>query len=543
MKLISESFPKQYKPHDHQVTVLKQLDDAIKAGYKFIILQAPTGSGKSMFASAFANAADKPTQKFINYVDNQRIFAKDVFGQFQYADDILDLPKFGAYTLTVTKQLQNQYSKLFDDQAVLKGKVNYQCSEDEECNTELAPCMVAPKLLKKCLTDKCCPYYTARDKMLKNNFAILNYSMFLCLPDHVKQRQVIICDEASELEDELVKYYSLNINYFELLKFYDITIKQLLSEDRTKAFLWLCDLQQTIKTKVDDSIKSIQKKKVNNKTMSQLIKHKKLLDLNERVSIILNNWTESEYIVERDGKEVSFSPLYVDGLAKNIFKHADHIILMSATIIDHKTFAKSLGINEYKYIEVDSIFDPEKSPIYCPGKYSLSYANIDKNISKVVDQALEICKEYKSKKGIIHTHNFKITEAIQKKSNDDRFLFREEGINNELILDEHFSREDDTVLVSPSLSFGTDLVGKYGEFQIIVKLPFLPLGSKRIKILSEKDKNWYIMKMFINLIQMSGRCTRNVDDAADTFILDGQAFNMLKQYWSILPKHFKERLV
>jgi len=216
---------------------------------------------------------------------------------------------------------------------------------------------------------------------------------------------------------------------------------------------------------------------------------------------------------------------------------------MSATIIDHITFAKTLGIEKYKYLEVDSLFDPKKSPIYCPGKYPLNYKNIDRNLPKVVEQAKTICEHYAGKNGIIHTHSFKITQAMKHKvGNDNRYLFREGGISNENILEEHFIREDGTVLVSPSLSHGTDLVGADGEFQIIMKIPFLPLGSKRIKMLFEKDKDWYAMKMLVNLMQMCGRCTRNIDDTSDTFILDGQAFDILKRNYKKLPRQFKSRL-
>ena len=36
-------------------------------------------------------------------------------------------------------------------------------------------------------------------------------------------------------------------------------------------------------------------------------------------------------------------PLKIDKLANHLFKHADKVILMSATIIDPNNFSKSLG--------------------------------------------------------------------------------------------------------------------------------------------------------------------------------------------------------
>ena len=49
----------------------------------------------------------------------------------------------------------------------------------------------------------------------------------------------------------------------------------------------------------------------------------------------------------------SLFPLFylVDKLSNHLFKYADKVILMSATIIDPNNFCKSLGISKFKYIE------------------------------------------------------------------------------------------------------------------------------------------------------------------------------------------------
>jgi Rad3-related DNA helicase len=117
-----------------------------------------------------------------------------------------------------------------------------------------------------------------------------------------------------------------------------------------------------------------------------------------------------------------------------------------------------------------------------------------------------------------------------------------DGFTNEQILEEHFSRPKGSILVSPSMGFGIDLHGEYGEFQIIMKLPYAPLGSKRIKALLDRDPNWYQMKMLISLVQMCGRIIRSKDDIGETYILDGQTVDILKNNWDRLPKWFKARL-
>jgi Rad3-related DNA helicase len=116
-------------------------------------------------------------------------------------------------------------------------------------------------------------------------------------------------------------------------------------------------------------------------------------------------------------------------------------------------------------------------------------------------------------------------------------------MNNEKMLETHFNSPEPTVLVSPSLSHGTDLNGDKGRFQIIVKTPYPPLSNKRIKKKFDLDKNWYSDKTINSLIQMSGRCTRSKQDHSVTYILDGTAFKLIKDNVNVLPQHFIERIV
>jgi len=104
-------------------------------------------------------------------------------------------------------------------------------------------------------------------------------------------------------------------------------------------------------------------------------------------------------------------------------------------------------------------------------------------------------------------------------------------------------RPDDTVLVSPSLTMGLDLKGDLGTWQIVMKLPWMDLGNKRVQRLSKEMPEWYTMKMLITLIQACGRCTRCETDVSDTYILDGGAWKAVVENKDILPKHFLDRLV
>jgi len=216
---------------------------------------------------------------------------------------------------------------------------------------------------------------------------------------------------------------------------------------------------------------------------------------------------------------------------------------MSATIIDHKHFAKTLGIDNYKYIEVDSTFESEKAPIYINTKHKINHYNLKKILPSIIKQIDNICKEHKDEKGIIHTHTGFITSCLKNSLQGDRFLYRDQENRNEDILQDHSLSSKPTVLVSPSLGLGIDLKDDLARFQIIVKAPYLPLGDERIKKMFELDKNWYSNKMLSNIVQQCGRGIRSSQDHCKTYILDAGVFQAIIRNKGKLPKYFLERFV
>ena len=161
----------------------------------------------------------------------------------------------------------------------------------------------------------------------------------------------------------------------------------------------------------------------------------------------------------------------------------------------------------------------------------------------IAEQVKSICETHKADKGIIHTHTMAITEYLQRSLKGDRFLYREKGQTNSMIMEDHKSAfSDNTVLVSPSLTYGIDLKDDLARFQIIIKAAYLPLGDKRIKRLFDEDKVWYMNKMLGSLIQASGRGSRSIDDHCVTYILDGTIFDAIVRNKNKIPKHFLARL-
>lgn len=514
-------FPENYKPTDIQADVLNKVSAAINENKKFIVVSACTGSGKSFIGKTIANVTNDHDDDFKNTVNNY-VFSEACSGE-------------GAYILTVTKKLQDQYNEFFSDIVPCKGKNNFKCAKDEHLTCDIGLCAASISTKHECNNHDACPYYNQKRKSMLSKISALNYEQYLSLEGPLQCRDIIICDEASELEGKLVEYGTIKIDTNELKK---IGVKI----NTFPTTLTACDWLSEIKNQVEQWVIDV-RKNVNKLTQSELARLGVMQNLLEKIDIAIEAWSTSDYIITHEihTTEWVFTPTYISAHAKLIFRNARIVILMSATIIDHKTFTKTLGINDYEFIEVQSPFDPKKAPIYISSKYKLNYSNLKSNLPYLVDFIKQICEHHNSERGIIHTHTQYIADFIKANYPSDRLLVRSDKVSNEVILNLHNECKN-SILVSPSLTHGVDLKGDLARFQIVVKTPWLPLGDERIKKLANLDKQWYVSKMFSTLIQACGRGVRSVDDECVTYILDGSIIPLVHQHKQMLPSYFIDRI-
>ena len=443
----------------------------------------------------------------------------------------------------MTKQLQDQYESIFAEMEVLKGKSNYVCAVDTNHAVDTAPCLFVNKLKGECWACDKCTYYSARNRSIVSKNAVFNYKMYMCLPEHLKKREYLICDEAAELEDELVSNFSVDVR--------DRTLRNLLpnfsyhvdvdNPSNVKAYLseLVVELYELIK-ELESSIAKSRKRGASQTEINRMLTAK---NLHGQVKTCLEHWSQCEYITEKTKTGITICPLKVDKLSHTLFDNAEKVLLMSATIIDSANYAKSLGITDYVYIEIPSAFDPANAPIVVSSKYKMNRNNWETLMPTFKGIIEKICRDHGDVKGIIHTHNMDITNYMRENLQGDRFLFREKGIDNGDILRQHLDGKDNTVLVSPSMTHGVDLKDDLARFQIIVKAPFLPLNNKRIARLFKMDPQWYANKMLTTVIQASGRGIRNKDDHCATYILDGCIVQSILDNANKLPKYFIKRFL
>ena len=101
MSNIIEFFPSKDIPRENQKNALLQIEDAIKNNKKFIIIQAPTGFGKSHIGATLAQFPRNPDARYVNLVDNHELFTKDPINGSDAApaSDVSVLPATAALVL------------------------------------------------------------------------------------------------------------------------------------------------------------------------------------------------------------------------------------------------------------------------------------------------------------------------------------------------------------------------------------------------------------------------------------------------------------
>ena len=542
---IIQNFPDKWSPNTAQQFILNELANVLDSNRKFIVICAPTGSGKSMIAKTLCNSSSYPTKEF----------QRDCMSGAMYdPGKKLDThnQRSGCAVLTCTKSLQDQYVTEFTDGKALKGMSNYPCSVNEDHTYQDGICKFVNGQKKKCMKDGNCLYINQRALTDCNRSQFFNYSIYFQRSERVKYKDFIVCDEASELEQLLVSEYTvaISIDSFMTLLNGNVPPTPLMKANKGEYLEWIIACQKNcedeliiLEDKWENQNKKLKKKKV---PFAELTRHRKLSEYSLKLKTLVETWWKTEYLIENESNIIVFKPYNVDYLAERyLFSFGSKVILMSATIIDHKNFTKTLGINpnDYHYIEAPSMFDPKKAPIKKVGDLGITYANKRETLPIISEIAQKICEHHSGEKGIIHSHSMEILEYIKiAMGGDKRYLYREDNRTNEDLIKAHKMSVKDTVLVSPSMTHGVDLKGDLGKFQLIMKAPYSPLGDNRIKRKCKEDPQWYTNMMLSTLVQACGRCNRTASDESVTYILDVTAWNAIQKNLNRLPEYFKQRL-
>lgn len=528
MTNIIDYWPFQYKPRPNQVKALEWLANQKT---KYLILEAPVGSGKSNIAITLSH-----------YLSNNTI----THGE--------------SYILTPQRILQEQYLKSTSgnkniNMSTFYGKKNYICSKNK------LPCDVSCVLSTSCTK---CTYIKDRDKSIYANDTVLNYHLALSMFGYTEifnKRRLLVIDECHNLESTLVEFDSIKI-YERLCNTHNIkynhpdsiedAIKWIKSTYLPKLSIHINKYREYYTDLANDGGKSISKAMA-----KEIIEYNELcshFDDVEELSLRPLKYINDNFILVNDNQK-HFKLMRVKGdytFLNTIATKADTILLMSSTILDKDSFCEDLGIppSEASFMSLGSDFKPEnRNVVYIPTmrvNAAWKSKENENDRDKLLEQVSSILNDVHSNdSGIIHTGNFQIAEWLSselKQRKDIKHKIFTNGLDSNVdrnkTITGFISSKTPSILILPAITEGLDLKGDLGRFSIFVKVPYGNLGDQWIKRRMEMSLSWYQRKAITEIIQGSGRVVRSDDDWGVTYILDSSweklyntARNMIPKWW------------
>lgn len=529
------------------------------------LLDAPTGSGKSVIAMLFSD--------FLTFKGNRGyILASDLSLHAQYVKDFRKM------------QLWNWGN--------IKGVDNYQCVVNGEkfsvgeCKSKGTSYEQAEAL--PCFKD--CGYLTSRKKAIKSPVALLTYPYALIQRNYVEnqqqgkgkgspfpQRDFVVCDEAHKLLDIVQSHFSPIVSH-EIPKKVEKLIEGLGDIGLIQPDVNLDKMAKVVQRiyDYDEPISLLKLLKDLTKSLGDVVKTTASLreaanaefgddkvplewlavfgmadwckdvhcKLEDYCSII--DQVGLEKLVKNPGeKSIVFNCIdeyYL--LQKHFFTKFGFKLMMTATMGSPKDFMRNHGIKSAKYFKMESYFNWEKSPIiFYPGK-KMSARFLEDNTQWAIDAVTRIVREHEGESGIIHSGSYELNNRIWNglpKDVKKRIILYKGSEEKEIALTK-MTKKKGQILMGPSILEGLNMIDDHSRFQVFLKVPYPHLGDKYVAAKLKHSQQWYNWKTSIAILQGVGRSIRTPEDWAVTYMLDGCFADLMKSAGDQFPPEFKARL-
>jgi Rad3-related DNA helicase len=526
-------FPTMRAAQDKALTAV---ENAYQNNKKFIIIEAPTGIGKSGIAIAAASHA-------------QTVIPNG--GR-----------RPGGYILSPQKTLTAQYMNDFSNLGLLemKGKANYWCAEHNvDCDTGA---LINNSEHQGDDREVCpfCPYKIAKKATIESMVSTMNFAYFLNETQYAGQlgeRNMLVLDEGHNTESQVLGFTDTEITRKRSDEVGTGAMPFFKPGENEKCYTWLVDVFRPACIEYMQQLQDLCNEAKYSGDREETIKYARKLDSYDKYTCRLNRFINSNdrtnwlCWTDKDTKATVIKPLTATLYADDVlFRKGDKILMMSATILDFPTVMRNLGINpaDAECLALDSEFPLENRPIFFRPVGSMSHSSIEETLPKLSKMVGRILAQYATKKGIVHTHSYRITKYLVDwlNSNAPEQRFRiithdsTPGSRDAAVV-QHFESPDPTVLFSPSMTEGLDLKEDLSRFQVLCKVPY-PYLSPYIRARLDRDQEWYNWCTGLTMVQASGRSIRNKTDKAHTYILDSAFEYFLAKYGNKLPKWWTDAI-
>ena len=562
---------------------------AFESGAKVVLLEAPTGAGKTLIAETVRrlletrgvftctsiSLQDQILRDFGDYahvlkgrsnyptLDNPSITADDCMKERAILPACTNCPGWTSKQSTWgTSGLTSEDDSIAEgDGTGVQG--SWGGDETGDVGVEAMHCTW-------CHPAHACPYELAKRGAIASRLAVLNTAYLLAETNKVAKSKFsnhpfIIIDEADTLERQLMGFVGVEISA-KIRKMLGVG----LPKKKTVADSWAEwigeEVIPAVQSKMDE-VDSRQRTLDGADTIETIRLRRRLERLWDDVGklttwnaeegkhVFSEGWVCTGYDKDNENSTVVFKPVTVEEYGQDqLWRHGQRFLVMSATFLSAQDTAEQLGLedDEWAFVEVEYSFDPMRRPVFPLSVGVMNSKNKAEMYPKMIEAIADIMEDHPDVRILVHTHSYELTKAMY-------FAIRGMGgefqrrVMTYLNAGEReqalrkYKTISNGVLFAPSFDRGVDLPDDECRVQIICKVPFPFLGDEQVSTrfygTGMAGKIWFQMEALRTMIQQTGRAMRHDKDYCRTYILDSTFNRMWRDYRRLFPKWWESAIV
>lgn len=496
-----------------QVEALDRVWGAFESGCRVVLLEAPTGVGKSIIQLALARRRHRER------------------GQ-------------SSFLVTPQRALQDQMRQ-WRDLAIMKGRGAYSCNLVDS-TAALAPCTVSMGIREEnaeC-SDSACPFYAALTSAVKAPVVVHNYASLLAqshMVSHFQPRDLLCLDEGHTASNWVRNFASFTIDDADVWSLEGRSFKT------TREFVvWfsrmLRDMAEVPKGLTDDL----------RMTLARAMAFREMMPTEAEIATEVP-W---EAVYDQFAAQWTVLPMKVGRLSRVLTRLGSDVLVVTATVLDPRLLLAELGLqnDRHEYVRIDSAFDPRNRPIVRKYVGSMGKKYREANMGPLVQALAAIARAHPEEAGIVHTVSHQMASEVHASlacmlggrplEVVPRGPDRDEVIRKFL---SGFSGRN-AILIGPSLMEGIDAKDDSARWQALCKVPWPSMGDPVVSSLMASTgkarawaERWYRWKAVQQSVQGFGRVCRTPTDRGVTYLLDRDFSRILES--GMVPDYVMAALV
>lgn len=530
----SLEFPSWLKEfRDFQPEKIDEIVDLFDQGNRVVYLDGPTGAGKTLIAWGVHASMAKVRDR-----------------------------EFHSYYLSSTKFLQQQFLDLFGELGARKifGRRNFvptipndiygEPVTCEDCNKSGGECDYCPEVMF-------CPYNVAKKAAATAPVAVANYAYAFNewrTFSEFRDADLVVCDEGDALENELLNLKTIELTW-RVRQGYKITQPRVLGSTESQIqFIEHEVLPKLLagREKVNrGGVKGQRERQMLARRISEFKKLAEDLETSLHEEEAIHKWVLTGYEPGRGSNirqgSLTWKPIVVTQFADDLlWNNGKRFLVMSASLISSDVEAEATGYTgNYGTVVAPMPFPVENRRIYGIPVAQVTLKNEADALPKIRHALQRVCARFPGKRILVHSVSYKWRDnLIGTLRATGRPVYTYNASEEKDSVVETFKRTPCAILIGPSFTRGIDFKGSEAEVNIIFKAPWPSLGDKRIQARAYSTgpggRRWYASQAIREIIQMTGRTTRDMDDKSVTIILDASVISLMQDYSSFWPQWFKD---